>query len=71
MGGIFRSASLERDIERYLNYETEAEARYPVCCRCGERVFQDTVLRTWDGEVICDECSDGPDEELGFREPIE
>lgn len=71
MAGIFRSASLKRDVERFLRSEAKHLARFPLCCRCGEPAVQETVFHAWDGGVICDDCLVEADDGLGFREPIE
>jgi len=55
LSGIYRSSCLAHDIERFLAEEDHALAQYPVCCRCGNHVQQDSIVRI-DGNYYCDEC---------------
>lgn len=66
MAATYRSMSLAHDIEQYLAAEDRALARYPICCRCGEHIQQETVVRIGN-DYYCDECLDALREQIDLE----
>lgn len=52
---IFRSDSLSRDIDNFLEAEAKALAKLPQCSECDEPI-QDEFYYEINGEPICEGC---------------
>ena len=52
---IFRSESLNRDIDNYDRAQAQALAKLPRCSECDEPI-QDDYCYEINGELICEEC---------------
>ena len=63
MAATYRGVNLARDIDQYLAAEDCALARYPICCRCGEHIQQETAVRIGK-DYYCDDCLDALREQI-------
>ena len=52
---IFRSDSLSRDIDNFLEAEARALAKLPRCSEC-DNPIQDDFCYEINGELMCEEC---------------